>query len=80
MIFSAGAIFYLRKKTADLDPKTIYTMKLYPLMPIIFIASYVFVAISIYNEDPQAALNGIYIFFGFIVIYFVRKFLKTRKA
>ncbi len=80
MIFSAGAIFYLRKKTADLDPKTIYTMKLYPLMPIIFIASYVFVAISIYNEDPQAALNGIYIFFGFIVIYFVRKFLKTRNA
>lgn len=80
MIFSAATIFYLRKKTAHLDKSTIYTMKLYPLMPIIFISAYLFVAISIYNDDPNAALNGIYIFIGFVAIYFINKFFNNRKA
>ncbi|MCJ0742384.1 APC family permease [Pedobacter montanisoli] len=80
MIFSAATIFYLRKKTAHLDKNTIYTMKLYPLMPIIFIAAYLFVAISIYNDDPNAALNGIYIFLAFVAIYFINKFLNRRKT
>ena len=80
MIFSAATIFYLRKKTANLDKSTIYTMKLYPLMPLIFIAAYLFVAISIYNDDPNAALNGIYIFIGFVAIYFINKFFSNRKA
>ncbi|RYG02920.1 MAG: amino acid permease, partial [Chitinophagaceae bacterium] len=80
MIFSAATIFYLRKKTAHLDKNTIYTMKLYPIMPIIFIAAYLFVAISIYNDDPNAALNGIYIFLGFVAIYFITKFLKRKEA
>ena len=80
MIFSAATIFYLRKKTAHLDKSTIYTMKLYPLMPIIFIAAYLFVAISIYNDDPNAALNGIYIFIGFVVIYFIQRFFNGKKT
>lgn len=80
MIFSAATIFYLRKKTANLDKSTIYTMKLYPLMPLIFIAAYLFVAISIYNDDPNAALNGIYIFIGFVAIYFINKFFSNRKV
>ncbi len=80
MIFSAATIFYLRKKTAHLDKSTIYTMKLYPLMPIIFIAAYLFVAISIYNDDPNAALNGIYIFFGFVAIYFIQRYFNKKKA
>lgn len=79
MIFSAATIFYLRKKTAHLDKNTIYTMKLYPLMPIIFIAAYLFVAVSIYNDDPEAATNGIYIFLGFVAIYFFTKFLNRNK-
>jgi len=80
MIFSAATIFYLRKKTAHLDKSTIYTMKMYPLMPIIFIAAYLFVAISIYNDDPNAALNGIYIFFGFVAIYFIQRYFNKKKA
>ncbi len=79
MMFSAAAIFYLRKTTAHLDKKTIYTMKFYPIMPIIFIAAYLFVTISIYNDDPNAALNGLVIFLGFIIIYFVTKYFNTRK-
>ncbi|WAC40962.1 APC family permease [Pedobacter sp. SL55] len=80
MIFSAATIFYLRKKTAHLDKSTIYTMKLYPLMPLIFIAAYLFVAISIYNDDSEAALNGIYIFLGFVAIYFIQRFFNRKKT
>ncbi len=79
MAFSAGAIFFLRKKTAHLDKKTIYTMKFYPLMPIIFIATYLFVAFSIYTDDPKAALNGLFIFSGFIIIYFATKYFNLKK-
>ncbi len=80
MVFSSAAIFFLRKKTAHLDKSTIYTMKLYPLLPIIFISAYLFVTISIYNDDPKAAINGIYIFLMFVAIYFIAKFFKSRKA
>ncbi|MCY1511164.1 Serine/threonine exchanger SteT [compost metagenome] len=78
MMFSAAAIFYLRKSTAHLDKNTIYTMKLYPLMPVIFIAAYLFVTISIYTDDPDAALNGIGIFTGFVIIYFINKFFNKK--
>lgn len=80
MVFSAAAIFYLRKTTAHLDKKTIYTMKFYPIMPIIFIAAYLFVTVSIYNDDPNAALNGLIIFLAFVVIYFVTKYFNSRKV
>lgn len=80
MMFSAAAIFFLRKSTAHLDKNTIYTMKLYPLMPLIFIGAYLFVTISIYNDDPDAALNGLGIFAVFIVIYFINKFLRKGKV
>lgn len=79
MAFSAGAIFYLRKTTAHLDKSTIYSMKFYPFMPIIFIAAYLFVTYSIYTDDPIAARNGLIIFLGFVVIYFVTKFFRDRK-
>lgn len=79
MATSAAAIFFLRKKTKHLDKKTIYTMKLYPLMPIIFITAYLIVACSIYADDPKAAINGLYIFVGFVLIYFISKYLNRNK-
>ncbi|PWS29808.1 APC family permease [Pedobacter paludis] len=78
MASSAAAIFILRKRTAHLDKKTIYTVPLYPILPIIFIAAYTFVAFSIYADDPNAALNGLYIFIGFLIIYFISKMLKKK--
>jgi len=78
MASSAATIFILRKRTAHLDKKTIYTVPLYPILPIIFIAAYTFVAFSIYADDPNAALNGLYIFIGFLIIYFISKVF-TRK-
>ena len=78
MIFSSAAIFYLRKHTAHLDKNSIYTMKFYPLMPLIFIAAYLFVSFSIYTDDPYAALNGIGIFLIFVIIYFLNKGFNKR--
>jgi APA family basic amino acid/polyamine antiporter len=79
MASSAAAIFFLRKKTAHLDKSTIYTMKLYPVMPIIFIAAYLFVAFSIYGDDPNAAINGLYIFIAFVIIYFISNYFNRKK-
>ena len=77
---SAATLFILRKKTAHLNNGTIYTLKWYPVVPILFISFFFFVGISIYQDDPSAALNGLLIFAGFIVIYFISKFLSTKVA
>jgi basic amino acid/polyamine antiporter, APA family len=78
MASSAATIFILRKRTAHLDKKTIYTVPLYPILPIIFIAAYTFVAFSIYADDQNAALNGLYIFICFLVIYFVSRWFNKK--
>jgi len=77
---SAATLFILRKKTAHLDNSNIYTLKWYPVVPILFISFFFFVGISIYQDDPSAALNGLLIFAGFIVIYFISRFLNTKIA
>jgi basic amino acid/polyamine antiporter, APA family len=71
MVLSCATIFWFRKKTKELDGTGIYKMKLYPLMPIIFIAAYLFVAGSITIADPKAALTGVAVLAAFIVLYFV---------
>jgi APA family basic amino acid/polyamine antiporter len=73
MILSAGSIFMLRKKTAHLNNTGIYQMKLFPLLPIVFMLAYFFVAISIFNSKPQTALTGIAILLLFIVLFFLIK-------
>ena len=77
MVLSAATIFILRKRTAHLDNTGIYKMKLYPLMPVLFIAAYIFVAISIFVDKPNTALTGLGILAAFIALYFiVRSFAK----
>lgn len=78
MATSAATIFILRKRTAHLDKTKIYSMNTYPLMPIIFISAYLFVAFSIYLDDTNAALNGLYIFTGFMIIYFISRFFNRK--
>ncbi|TWR27340.1 amino acid permease [Mucilaginibacter pallidiroseus] len=56
---AAVAIFILRKKTRDMDTSNIYTIKLFPLIPLVFIIAYWFVTINIFitfKDDPYAAL------------------------
>src|SRR4029077_11249123 len=47
MAASAGTIFKLRKQNVFPEGKEYYRMKLYPILPVIFIAAYTFVAASI---------------------------------
>jgi APA family basic amino acid/polyamine antiporter len=78
MATSAATIFILRKRTRHLNGTGIYQMKLYPLLPIIFIASYLFVGISIWISTPNLAWTAIAVFLTFLLIYFI--VTKTRKT
>ena len=71
MCTSAATIFMLRKKTKHLDGTGVYKMKLFPLQPLIFIAAYVFVCISIIFNTPYIALTGACVLIGFMVLYFI---------
>lgn len=71
MVLSSATIFWFRKKTKHLDGTGIYKMKLFPLLPLIFIAAYLFVGTSIAIADPSAALTGLGVLLTFIIIYFI---------
>ncbi|MCX6207773.1 MAG: APC family permease [Bacteroidetes bacterium] len=78
MVASSATIFVLRKKTKHLDGTGIYKMKLYPILPLIFMAAYTFVGISISIQTPSIALIGISVLAVFMVIYFVsQRFTKN---
>lgn len=70
MVLSSGTIFWFRKKTKEPGNTGIYKMKLFPLMPLIFMAAYLFVGASITIADPQAALTGAVLLVLFTFIYF----------
>ncbi|MEJ7739442.1 MAG: amino acid permease [Chitinophagaceae bacterium] len=71
MASSAATIFILRKRTKHLNNSGIYTMKLFPVMPVIFIAAYMFVGISILINTPRFAFTGLGVFAAFLAIYFL---------
>ena len=73
MVASSATIFVMRKRTKHLDGTGIYKMKLYPILPIIFMAAYLFVGVSIAIQTPDAALTGVIVLAAFMVIYFVAK-------
>ena len=79
MATSAATIFILRKRTRHLDGTGIYKMKLYPLLPLIFIAAYIFVGISIWINTPNLAWTGIAVFSVFLLIYFLVTRLRKSK-
>jgi APA family basic amino acid/polyamine antiporter len=70
---AAVSIFTLRRKTKHLDDTGIYTIKWYPVIPIIFIVTYWFVTISIFIENPRAALICMGAFALGLIIYFITK-------
>ena len=73
MVLSSATIFWFRKKTKHLDDQGIYKMKLYPLIPLIFMAAYAFVGVSIFMANPNTGLLGVAILLAFIGIYFIVK-------
>ena len=80
MATSAATIFILRKRTKHLDGTGIYKMKLYPLLPLIFIAAYIFVGISIWVNTPSLAWTGLAVFAAFLILYFIVTTLKRKPA
>ena len=46
-------------------------MKLFPLLPLIFMAAYIFVGVSIAIADPLAAAIAAAVLAAFVLIYFV---------
>jgi basic amino acid/polyamine antiporter, APA family len=84
MILSAATIFILRKKTKHLDDTGIYKMKLFPLLPLIFITAYIFVAVSIAMEpvkkgETNAAVIGMIVMAVFTALYFLLQQLQKIK-
>lgn len=73
MVASSATIFILRKRTKHLDGTGIYKMKFYPAMPLIFMAAYLFVGISIAIQTPDTALVGLLVLAVFMLIYFIAK-------
>ena len=80
MATSAATIFVLRKRTKNLDGTGVYSMKLYPLLPIIFVLTYIFVGTIIAISNPNYAWIGISVFVGFLLIYFLAKRFSKMKV
>lgn len=80
MATSAATIFILRKRTRHLDGTGIYTMKLYPVMPVIFIIAYLFVGTVIAITDPMYAVIGISVFAAFLLLYFATQSFRKKSA
>ena len=70
LILGASAIFILRKKTKELDGFGIFTIRWYPLIPLVFIAAYLFVTISIFIGDPKACFVCLGGFALGLIIYY----------
>jgi APA family basic amino acid/polyamine antiporter len=71
MAASAATIFKLRKQGVHPGGAEFYKMKLYPLLPLIFIAAYTFVAISITLDTPWTAFKALVVMGAFMLIYFL---------
>lgn len=80
MAFSAATIFIIRKRTKHLDKTQIYSMKLFPVLPIIFIAAYVFVATSIAIDKPQTAITATAVLAAFLLIFFITRKKPTHEV
>ena len=79
MVLSAATIFKLRRETAHLDSTGIYKMKLFPLMPLVFMAAYTFVFVVIFIDKPWTGLTGLAILAAFAGLYFLVDKLKKSK-
>jgi len=71
MSTSAACLFILRRRKVGEERGDVYRMRLFPLMPLIFIFSYISVATSIVLDDPLTAGYGVLIFALFFLLYFI---------
>lgn len=73
MSLAAASIFILRKKTKHLDGTGIYSIKWFPLVPVLYILTYWFVTISIFitfKDNPYAILVCLAVYAIGLLIYY----------
>jgi APA family basic amino acid/polyamine antiporter len=75
---SAATIFIMRRRKTG-EEREIYRMKLFPLVPVVFILAYLSVATSIAVDDPSSAMYGLLIFACFFVLYFILRRAQKRR-
>lgn len=80
MATSAATIFVLRKRTKHLNGTGIYSMKLYPLLPAIFVCAYIFVGTIIAITNPEYAIIGVSVFLTFLGLFFVARRLNKKNV
>lgn len=68
MVTAGMTLFVFRKRNVQADAN-VYKIKLYPLVPLIFILGYVFVGVVIAIEEPNYALTGIATLTFFLILY-----------
>ena len=76
MSTSAACLFILRKRKIGEERGDVYRMRLFPILPLIFISSYIGIATSIVLDDPLTAGYGVLIFVSFFVLYFIVRQVK----
>lgn len=75
LVFAAVTIFVLRKRMKDAEYSG-YKMRLYPILPILFILVLLWVCVSVFTSDVVAACIGIGIFFaGYPLFLLLRMFV-----
>ncbi|MBK9272100.1 MAG: APC family permease [Saprospiraceae bacterium] len=67
MALGAATLFYFRKKNSE---NIGFKLWWFPLTTLVFILSYLFVAFSIAIDNPFLSLTGLFIFCGFVLLYF----------
>jgi APA family basic amino acid/polyamine antiporter len=75
---SAATLFIMRRRRTG-EERNIYRMKLFPLVPIVFILAYLCVATSIILADPSSAAYGALIFACFFALYFAARWAQRTK-
>jgi APA family basic amino acid/polyamine antiporter len=78
MSTSAACLFILRKRKIGEERGDVYRMRLFPLMPLVFILAYISIAASIVIDDPRTAGYGVLVFISFFVLYFIIRRAKGR--
>ncbi len=78
MVLAAATIFKFRKTNTNLNGSEIFQMKIFPLLPIVFMITYTFIAVVIFINKPYTGLLGITILAAFIVLYFIIQSFKKR--
>lgn len=70
---AALSVFVLRKKTRHLKLPGIYSTKLYPIIPVVFIITYWLITLFIFMKHPVAAAVCIGVFALGLLIYYITK-------